>query len=214
MKTSENIKDISQALVKFQAKVANPTNSRIVRTKQYSYGYATLENILNEVRPLLSEQGLSVTQAPVIEEGQVGVITTLIHSSGQFLEFPPIYIRLEKQTPQGVGSAITYARRYSLSAILGIASEEDDDGAAANPGITKAKFKNTRGGSGGKTPSEAQVGRLYAIAWKKNIRREEVDAKLKKQLNKKPEELTIAEYDTVCEYYENLGEPKAGKEKK
>lgn len=52
----------------------------------------------------------------------------LLHSSGQYIEYDPIYMKPDKQTPQAIGSAITYSKRYSLSAVFGITSDEDDDG--------------------------------------------------------------------------------------
>ena len=57
-------------------------------------------------------------------------ITLLLHESGEWIETEPLQMKLEKNTPQGVGSAVTYGRRYQISSVLGLASEEDDDGEA------------------------------------------------------------------------------------
>ena len=62
----------------------------------------------------------------------------LLHESGEFIEYPPATTKPDKNTPQGVGSALTYMRRYSLSAVFGITSDQDDDGNEAS-GNTKAK---------------------------------------------------------------------------
>ena len=56
----------------------------------------------------------------------------LHHESGEYMEYPPLMVKPEKNTPQGVGSAITYSRRYSLSTVFGITSDQDDDGNEAS----------------------------------------------------------------------------------
>ncbi|EAE2768887.1 TPA: ERF family protein, partial [Listeria monocytogenes] len=80
-------------------------------------------------------------QIPLTEENKVGVKTILMHASGEFVEFDPFMLPLDKNTAQGAGSALTYARRYTLSAAFGIASDEDDDGNSAS-GNTKPSNKN------------------------------------------------------------------------
>ena len=66
------------------------------------------------------------------EGGTAGVITVITHSSGEYIEFDPLFLKADKATAQGMGSAITYARRYSLSSAFGIASDVDDDGNEAS----------------------------------------------------------------------------------
>jgi len=101
----------------------------------YSYSYADLADILAAVRKPLSSHGLAVVQ-PIAwtPQGQPWLITRLLHSSGEWLE--SLYRLVEYERPQDMGSAITYARRYALTALLGIAAEEDDDGQAAQRGAT------------------------------------------------------------------------------
>lgn len=96
--------------------------------------YATLADIWDAARAPLTKNGLCIVQAPRrTESGGVAVRTMLLHESGETydageLEMPG------GNTAQAVGSAITYARRYSMAAIVGIAPDEDDDGAAASTG--------------------------------------------------------------------------------
>ena len=83
-------------------------------------------------RKALAENGLAVTQTTDVgESGEMVMLTTLMHTSGEWIGgvYP---IRPTQNTPQGMGSAITYARRYSLSALLGLTADDDDDGNAAS----------------------------------------------------------------------------------
>lgn len=129
---SETIVKLAEALAKFQAEVKNPPNTKV--NPYYKSKYAPLDEVLNTVRPVLGKYGLSFFQNQVTDDnGKVGVITLLMHSSGEFLESDAIYATPEKNTPQGLGSVSTYLRRYQLSSVLGIASEDDDDGNADEP---------------------------------------------------------------------------------
>lgn len=89
--------------------------------------YAPLDAIIDATRPILAKHGLAVMQQPLFMEGTAGVETTIIHEGG-YSTTTTLLLPLKDQSPQGVGSAITYARRYALAAVLGIASEDDDDG--------------------------------------------------------------------------------------
>lgn len=133
MNKSDSIKELATALAKFQAEVQNPANTKKVSTGSFSYNYAPLNEILSQVRPLLSKHGLSIVQAPTTSENNILVSTMLIHSSGEWIELDPVALKMDKVTAQGAGSAITYARRYSLSAVLGISSEDDDDANSIEP---------------------------------------------------------------------------------
>jgi hypothetical protein len=127
---SDSITALSKAYCKFQAEVKNPANSAV--NPFYKSKYAPLNEILNDVRPLLSKHGLSVIQSPGSADGEHITITTLLlHESGEWLEGDPLTLRADKATPQGAGICSTYGRRYALSALLGISSEDDDDGNGA-----------------------------------------------------------------------------------
>ena len=114
-----------QAQGKFRPILRTATNPHF-RSK-----YATLDAIIDATRDALGGEGLAVSQ---LLTPQNTLRTVLMHISGQTIE-SEINLFLNKQDSQGNGSAITYARRYALSAILGVASEDDDDGnASAKPG--------------------------------------------------------------------------------
>ncbi len=126
MQKSESIAELAKHLAMFQAEVTNPANT--ADNPFYKSKYAPLNEILNLVRPILTRYGLSVIQVPSGDGENISISTVLLHESGEWIEFPPLVLKADKVTAQGAGSAITYGRRYALSAILGISSEDDDDG--------------------------------------------------------------------------------------
>ncbi len=124
------------ALAKAQAELTDPEKDREVNTGKYKYSYATLAGVLSTVRPVLAKQGLSLVQLPTraSNEGReiLGLTTILAHKSGQSIDnyFEMV---VPDPNPQGIGSAMTYMRRYAVMAILAIAGAEDDDAEAAQP---------------------------------------------------------------------------------
>lgn len=130
MTTSEQINEIAAALAKAQAGMKNATLNKV--NPHFKSKYADLADIRDTVTPALTANGIAVVQT-VDPSGENGVYlrTRLVHASGQWMEGAcPI---LNVTDMQKMGSAITYARRYSLSAICGIAADEDDDVNAATP---------------------------------------------------------------------------------
>ena len=132
---SDSIINLAKALCQTQATVEavkKDANNPFFKSK-----YADLASIWHAIREALTSNGLSVLQEPSTEGNKVRITTTLIHTSGEYvrslLEVPAVRV-----DPQGIGSAITYARRYALGAIVGIAPE-DDDGNAASGGGDRSK---------------------------------------------------------------------------
>jgi len=130
MKMSETIADLAKALAAAQAEIENATKGSI--NPHFRSKYADLAEVLNTSRPILSKHGLSVVQMPGFEDGKVSVETVLMHESGQWIA-NTLLGPCSKLDPQGVGSAITYYRRYSLAAFAGIAQEDDDANIASEP---------------------------------------------------------------------------------
>lgn len=131
---SEQINELAAALATAQGKFQPIKKSKTVevngktrdgRDFKYKYAYAPLDEILNATRPALSENGLAIIQTT--DEGDYGTLlkTSLIHASGQWYNSYKILGRFED--PQKFGGALTYYRRYEISTVLGISSEEDDD---------------------------------------------------------------------------------------
>jgi hypothetical protein len=93
--------------------------------------YVTLGQLIAAVRPVLNRNGIAVVQMPAQDEqGRPALITRLLHESGDAAE-SVMPLVMDKPTAQGLGSALTYAKRYALASALAIADQEDDDGNAA-----------------------------------------------------------------------------------
>lgn len=105
-----------------------------VQTKgggSFSYAYLTLEKLLEQTVPILNKHGLALLQYPCSEDGRYALKTELRHSSGDAVSTVfPLAVAADAPS-QTVGSALTYARRYSLLSMLGLSADEDDDGHAA-----------------------------------------------------------------------------------
>jgi hypothetical protein len=120
------------AWVAAQAELANPKKSAKVQVQtktggSYGYTYAPLDAIIAEVRPVLARHGLAFWQDVVPgPDDSVGVKTTLVHESGQAHESGPVFWPAGHDV-KDLGGTITYLRRYALTAVLGIAAEEDTD---------------------------------------------------------------------------------------
>lgn len=93
--------------------------------------FSTLADIIDATKEALAENGLAICSCPLYDKGLVGVTTKLIHESGQSIE-ATLLLKPTNDNPQAAGSAVSYARRYTLSGILNLASEDDDDGNAAS----------------------------------------------------------------------------------
>lgn len=131
METSENINEISSALAKAQGQIENAIKDS--SNPFFKSKYADLTSVWAACRRQLSENGLSVIQSPEESSHGISVVTMLCHSSGQWIRSKySMPCDSSKLTPQVIGSAITYARRYALSAMVGIAPHDDDDGNEAS----------------------------------------------------------------------------------
>jgi hypothetical protein len=94
--------------------------------------YADLATVVAAIVPAMNKAGIAVLQSPAFDGEMVTITTTLLHESGATVT-SDLKLRPSKSDPQGVGSAITYGRRYSLLAVAGVAPEDDDGNAASGP---------------------------------------------------------------------------------
>src|SRR5699024_2371570 len=99
---SESIVEISKALVEFQKELKQPfkdANNPFFKSK-----YVPLESVVEAITGIAPKHGISFTQWALNDEsGRVGVATLLMHTSGEFIEYDPVFMQAEKQTPQGAG---------------------------------------------------------------------------------------------------------------
>lgn len=119
---------LADALAKAQAKMPTITMDRTVQYKAVSFEYATLSNIIHNTKPILSEFGLSILQFPTTQGADVSVETMLLHLSGEYVASTISSRSAKPDDPKEIGSLITYLRRYSYAAVLGIATDADFDG--------------------------------------------------------------------------------------
>lgn len=125
---SESIAELATALAKAQGAMVNAKFDK--ENPHFKSGYASLAAIIDAIRAPLSANGLSYTQATGFNEnGEFGLTTMLMHASGEWKTSD--YPLPQSARPQEMGSNLTYARRYTLSALAGIAADEDDDANAS-----------------------------------------------------------------------------------
>ena len=131
MKSTGNTADLYKAIIAVQAEM--PVISKDSDNPYFSSKYASLPDIVKVIRPILEKHDLAVIQGggPGTHEHCFTIQTRIIHKSGQYIEDElPMWVK--DANPQKVGSAVTYARRYGLCAMLGIVADEDDDGNKAS----------------------------------------------------------------------------------
>ena len=218
-----NINDISklaEALSKAQGQINAPLKNREVDYKDKSgrtikYSYADLADVLEAVKKPFTDNGLSVTHSMKYSEGIYGLETILMHSSGQFLtSFYPLPDPVKSVIrAQEFGSALTYARRYSVSSIAGIASEEDDDGQLAAPVDNKPKQAAPQAQQRPRATQKAteapkqasdvelKLNELYSLVDSVGISAEQVKGYMAMSLGfiKKSSDLTIGELDSLIQ---------------
>ena len=149
MNGSPDISELSKALFSIQNSL--PPAIKDARNSFVGNDYATLNSVMETCRDALYSHGIWLVQLPCpapveLGTGHIGLETRLTHvESGQWLSSVTV-IPLPKSDPQGLGSALTYARRYSLCTILGIITEDDDGNAASvhpqRPYKTQSQPKN------------------------------------------------------------------------
>lgn len=160
---AEPMQEWAKAFVAAQSEMPNIAKNKTAKVKmksggEYSYSYADLPDILSSVREVLSSHGLAIVQSVESPaQGYVSVTTRIYHSAGHSESFGPLALPAGNDA-QSAGSAITYARRYSLCAALGIAADEDDDGQLAKSSGGATSLKTPKPQAGTSAPPEVQAG--------------------------------------------------------
>jgi hypothetical protein len=138
---------IAAALADLQTQLPRITKDQTatVPTKtggSYKYSYADLAQVSHELLPLLGKLGLSFTSRPTIEDGKFVLAYELLHISNESRS--GVYPLPDRGTPQEIGGAITYARRYCLCAVTGLAPDDDQDAALAERAASRRESRSPR----------------------------------------------------------------------
>jgi hypothetical protein len=199
MKTSEAIDQIATALAVAQSKM----KPAIKDSSNPAFGtkakYADLTSVWEACREALTANGISAIQDVARPNGHVEVTTRLLHKSGQWLEFGPLSMPIDKPNAHGVGSATSYARRYALSAAVGVVQDDDDGNAASGVGAPdkpadapamKNKLAAVTSGAKVPDPKPEPPAQLSEAALK------EAAKMIRKELDKAPDMATVEEIKT------------------
>lgn len=147
----------------------------VVKTKtngEYRFKYAPLDSIFSAVRPVLQKNGLAIAQPlTATEDGRAAVRTVLMHSAGGILE-GTLPIKTDGLDPQALGSLVTYVRRYALTSMLGIATEDDDDARSAT--AKRSAVANGNGNGKAPKPLVTEIEKLIADLHKRDLLQEPV----------------------------------------
>ena len=159
MTHSETLDQLATALAKAQAQVMGAKKD--AANPFYKSKYADLGSVWEACREALTANGLSVVQLPGFEGGEARLTTYLLHSSGQWIA-GTAGSPLVKHDPQGVGSALTYLRRYALAAVVGVVQEDDDGNDASGRTMQVPTSKMARAVERSVSKAADQAGVAYA----------------------------------------------------
>ena len=134
MNSSASLGMLAKALLGAQLEMKNPGFDS--ENPHFRSRFASLATVRETVIPVLLKHGLVLTQLPKASDGAAGCVNLLMHSSGEWI-LEECLLPLDKNNAQGAGSAITYARRYSMQSIAGVVADEDDDANAASASTTQ-----------------------------------------------------------------------------
>lgn len=207
MNKSESIASLSKALVLAQSKFPQVTFNST--NPYYNSSYADLGAVIQTAKPIMAECGLAVSQLVEGEGGQVGITTMLVHESGEFISsFVTIPVE-GKNIAQESGKAITYLRRYALSAILGLFSDADNDGNDSHKDQPKTESKAPEKKSDPAPASlsdetlydhlQGKVIELFAKAWNIEKAAAVVEVIKLKDAGKITGKMTLAQYQKLAD---------------
>lgn len=148
---SEPANELFGALAAAQAELTNPVKGKTAKAGQYSYDYADIADVLEGARPILAKHGIAIIQMPVRSKfRELAQVTILGHKSGQYMQ-STLRWEVADSKVQSLGGAITYLRRYSLQAMIGVAADADLDGDTPG-GIDGKVYEPRQKANGGPSP--------------------------------------------------------------
>lgn len=154
MNKSDVISNLAAALVKAQTKIEGATKDKT--NPHFKSKYADLSSVVEAIKKPATDNGLTWTQVMHPAENAAAVETIILHNSGEWLSCGVISVPVSKHDAQGYGSALTYARRYGLSAAFGVAPEDDDGNAASAAAPTKKGHSASDGATDALTPADRE----------------------------------------------------------
>lgn len=174
---SEQVNELFAALAKAQAEMGHA--KKVSENPFFKSNYADLASVVDTCRPHLAKHGLAVIHLPESADGVlVTVRCRLTHASGQWIECG-LTVRPVKADPQGIGSAITYARRYTLAAIVGVATEDDDGNAASGNGGKESPAPQRAVAPKADKPTDARTAFIAAVKRWSGVSQEDLPDALK-----------------------------------
>lgn len=186
MNQSDQINEIAKALAAAQSSLSAAKRDAV--NPHFRNRYATLQAVWESAREVLAPNGLSVAQTFAPTDGaRLDLTTTLLHTSGQFIT-GTLSMLPQQATPQGIGSAITYARRYALAAILGVVTDDDDDGNEASRTTGATQGTPVRGSAPIIAPPASRPAPIGSVDWKNVIAPKFIKAHAGKTLGSIPPE--------------------------
>lgn len=141
--SDEGRKELFAAYVKAQAEMGSVFKGAV--NPAFKSKYADLATVIDAVAPAFNQNGLAIIQSPSFDGEVVTVETVIAHTGGGFMR-SALSIRPAKQDAHGIGSAVTYARRYALLALSGVAPEDDDGNASSGPHEAGKRFSSYESG--------------------------------------------------------------------
>ncbi|HHF3796158.1 TPA: ERF family protein [Haemophilus influenzae] len=166
---SANLSELMPELIQAISQLGNLSKDK----QGYGYKYAELSKVLDTCRPILAEHNLVITQLVTVLNDEPTLVTTLFHKSGQFLRscYPLVKAGVKQANDaQQVGAAITYARRYALTAMLFMA-QEDDDAASVGKREQSSPPKSERPNNSNKSTPQAMSSTQANVTSKSVIER-------------------------------------------
>lgn len=177
MKMSENISQLATSLSKAQGEIDDATKKGI--NPAFRSKYADLAAVRGVIREPLAVNDLSVVQFPRTVQGGVEVETMIVHKSGEFMS-ETLFMPVSKYDAHGIGSGITYARRYGLMSLLCLAADDDDGNAAVEKApakepapVTKKLSKDELAALAAAAMENAKQGTPALTAWWKTLSKDQ-----------------------------------------
>ena len=178
--------NLAAALVKARKAMKNPAKEKT--NPRFNSKYAPLDAVIEAVQKPLGDNDLMLSQSVVTDAQNqlVGVVSTLIHASGEVYQTEPAFAFVAGLDAQKVGAAVTYLRRYTVGALFGIAPDEDDDGNAVSGDQQESRrLRPNNGQTGTRQDSKPQGANVATRFWQRftqleipNGRREDAKAKM------------------------------------